>query len=134
MKHIRLKISNEMNLKSSFLEYISNNNGQQSITQKLNDFFSDFNQNRNFITHISDELNSIIDLENIVQINTKYFNQLVAIKSKMLNGLNFDFAWTDTISDKLISSSNINFEYYNVLFNLATLFFYLGYNKSNSPT
>ena len=133
MKHIRLKISNEMNLNSSFLEYISNNNGQQSLTQKLNDFFSDFNQNRNFITHISDELNSIIDLENIVQINTKYFNQLVAIKSKMLNGLNFDFAWTDTISDKLISSSNINFEYYNVLFNLATLFFYLGYNKSNSP-
>ena len=134
MRFIKLKTSNEMNLNSSFLEYISNSYGQQAVTPKLQNYFSEFNQNRNHIAHISIDQNSIKDLENSIQITTKYFNQLVAIKSKMIsNGLNIDFAWTDTIGENVCSSSNIFFEYYNVLFNLAALYFYLGYNKSNSP-
>ena len=134
MKFIQLETSNEMNLNSAFLEYISNSYGQQSITPKLQNYFTELNKNRNYITQISIDQNSIKDLENTIQITTKYFNQLVAIKSKMIsNGLNIDFSWTDTIGENVCSSSNIFFEYYNVLFNLAALYFYSGYNKSNSP-
>ena len=138
MKPIKLKTSKEMNLNSIFVDYVTKNYGQQSITDKLQYYFSDFNQNRNVISHNKDNLYKIKDLILTLEITTKYFNQLIAIKSKMVFGsqpqcCNINFSWTDTITDNLWASNNINFEYYNVLFNIASLYFHLGYQKSLSP-
>ena len=137
MKPIKLKTSKEMNLNSIFVDYVTKNYGQQSITDKLQYYFSDFNQNRNVISHNKDNLYKIKDLILTLEITTKYFNQLIAIKSKMVFGsqpqcCNINFSWTDTITDNLWASNNINFEYYNVLFNIASLYFHLGYQKSLS--
>ena len=137
MKPIKLKTSKEMNLSSIFEEYVIKNYGQQSITEKLKYYFSDFNQNRNVISHNKDDLNKIKDLLLTLDITTKYFNQLIAIKSKMVFGsqpqcCNINFSWSDTITNNLWTSNNVNFEYYNVLFNIASLYFHLGYQKSQS--
>ena len=138
MKPIKLKTSKETNISSKLLEYVSNNCGQESITQNLQKYFSDFNQNRNIISYNKDDHETIRDVMTTLEITTKYFNQLIAIKSKNAfgphaNSCEINFTWTDTITGNSWGSFNINFEYYNVLFNIASLYFHLGYLKSISP-
>ena len=137
MKPIKLKKTKEMNLDSFFLDYVSRNYGQQAVTQGLQSYFIDFNKNRNFFTLSRDECNTVKDLTTSLHLATNYLNQLVAIKSKMIfspqtQNCNIDFTWTDTITDNTWASKNIEFEYYNVLFNIASLHFHIGYQKSNS--
>ena len=137
MKPIKLKTSKETNIGSKLLEFVSNNYGRDSITQNLQKYFSDFEQNRNIISYNKDDQESIKDIMTTLDISTKYFNQLIAIKSKNAfgphaNSCEINFRWTDTITGNLWGSFNINFEYYNVLFNIASLYFYLGYLKSIS--
>ena len=138
MKPTKLKTSREIDISSILINFVSKNYGPQSVTQNLINYFSDFNQNRFVISHNTEELDSIKDISMAIQMTTKYFNQLIAIKSKMVfgsqhQGCNINFTWTDTITGNLWGSTNINFEYYNVLFNLASLYFQLGYQKSMSP-
>ena len=138
MLPIKLKTSGDMNINSMLLDIIFNKYGQQYMTPNLENYFSEFSKNRFVISHFREEENTIKDLTNAIELTTKYFNQLIAIKSRMIFGsqhqaCNIEFSWTDTLSNNRGSSSNINFEYYNVLFNLATLYFHLGYQKSISP-
>ena len=137
MKPTKLKTSKEINISSILIDFITQNYGPQSVTENLRNYISDFNNNRIVISHNKDEKNSVKDLNMAIQMTTKYFNQLIAIKSKMVfgsqhQGCNITFSWTDTITGNLWASSNIYFEYYNVLFNLASLYFQLGYQKSMS--
>ena len=137
MKPIRLKRSNETNYNSIFLNYISSIYGPQSITPKLKEFFSDFNENRKVIAHKKDEIYKIPELEMTLRITTKYLNQLISIKGKTVigpqtGGCDLEFLWTDTITGTSYVSHNVNFEYYNILFNIASLYFHLGYQKSFS--
>ena len=137
MMSIKLKTTKEMNLDSSFIDYVSQNNGQTPIPQSLQYYFSDFNNNRNIISQNKD-LDSINEINSTLEITKKYCNQLIAIKSKMIfgesqHGFNIEFSWEDTITGDSFISNNINFEYYNILFNLASLFFNSGYKKSTSP-
>lgn len=138
MKPIKLKTSKEAKIDSIFIEYVSKNYGQECINEKLQNYFSDFSQNRNVISFKKDDQNTIKDVKTTLDITLKYLNQLMAIKSKMVFGTNptncnINFKWTDTITDNLWGSYDINFEYYNVLFNIASLNFHLGYLKSMSP-
>ena len=137
MKPTKLKTSKEINMSQIFLDFISSNYGPQAITPNLQNYFSDFNKNRIFVGYKKDDMKSIKDITNALKITTKYFNQLIAIKSKMNFGLEhkackIDFFWSDTISGDTRASNNINFEYYNVLFNIASLYFYLAYQKCTS--
>ena len=135
MKPIYLKSSKETNYNSIFLQYISSTYGPQSITPKLQEYFSDFNENRKVIAHKKDGMYKIPDLNMTLQITTKYLNQLISIKSKTVISsqrgcCDLEFLWTDTITGNSFVSHNVNFEYYNVLFNIASLYFHLGYQKS----
>ena len=49
MRPIKLKTSKEINIKSSLLDYFSINCGQQNITENVQSFLSDLNNNRNQI-------------------------------------------------------------------------------------
>lgn len=138
MKPTKLKTSKETNYNTVFLEYISNLYGPQAITKNLQDFFFDFNENRKVISHKKDDIRKVEDLNTTLNITTKYLNQLVAIKGKTVISsqkgcCDLEFMWTDTITGNAFTSKNINFEYYNILFNIASLYFHLGYQKSFSP-
>ena len=135
MKPTRLKRSKETNYNSIFLNDISTKYGPQSITPKLQEFFNDFNENRKVISYKKDEIYKVQELKMTLQITTKYFNQLIAIKGKTVISpqpgcCDLEFMWTDTITGAAYVSHNVNFEYYNVLFNIASLYFHLGYQKS----
>ena len=135
MKPTRLKRSKETNYDSIFLNYISSTYGPQSITTNLQSFFNDFNENRKVISYKKDDIYKIQDLNMTLQITAKYFNQLIAIKSKTVISpqsgcCDLEFLWTDTITGASYVSHDVNFEYYNVLFNIASLYFHLGYQKS----
>ena len=135
MKPILLKRSNETNYNSLFLNYISSTYGPQSITPNLQEFFNDFNENRKVIAHNKDRMYKIPELNMTLRITTRYLNQLIAIKGKTVISsqpgcCDLEFLWTDTITGNSYVSHNANFEYYNVLFNIASLYFHLGYQKS----
>ena len=56
-----------------------------------------------------------------------YITQLNLLKSKMSFGkekiaVHSNFLWKDTLKNSNCSSMNINFELYNVMFNLATIY------------
>ena len=102
MKPIKLKMSCETDISSHLIEFVSQNYGQESVTQELQNYFSDFNQIRNIIAMNKDEENTIKDLTSTLNFTKKYLNHLVAIKSKMVfgpqpNSLNINFKWNDTI-------------------------------------
>ena len=99
---------------------------------KYSNIFREMNQNREVISKIS-SLSGLTPEQTDQQrlILTSYINQLIVIKSKMLFGresysCKLDFVWTDTIKQKNWKSHNINFEYYNVLYNLAAVYYILG--------
>ena len=138
MKPIKLKTSKETNYNTIFLNYISNTYGPQSITKNLQDFFNDFNENRKVISYKKDDLRKVEDLKTTLNITKKYLNQLIAIKGKTVISpqqgcCNLEFMWTDTITGNSFISKNVNFEYYNLLFNIASLYFHIGYQKSLTP-
>ena len=137
MKPIILKKSKETNYNTIFLDYISKTYGPQSITQKLQQYFLDFNENRKVIASNKDKLYKVSDLMTTLQITTKYLNQLISIKGKTVISsqtgcCDLEFFWTDTITGTPFVSHDVNFEYYNVLFNIASLYFHLGYQKTMS--
>ena len=99
---------------------------------KYSNIFREMNQNREVISKIS-ALGGLTPEQTDQQrlILTAYINQLIVIKSKMLFGresysCKLDFVWTDTIKQKNWKSHNINFEYYNALYNLAAVYYILG--------
>ena len=99
---------------------------------KYSNIFREMNQNREVISKIS-TLSGLTPEQTDQQrlILTAYINQLIVIKSKMLFGresysCKLDFVWTDTIKQKNWKSHNINFEYYNALYNLASVYYILG--------
>ena len=135
MKPVKLKTSEEKDLNTIFRDYVSKNYGEQAFTPNLQSYFSSFNQNRNVISHSKDNEHSINILKTTLQISIQYLNQIIALKTKMIFGkenycCTIDFCWTDTIKGNMWHSNDINFEYYNILFNIACLYFRLGYEKS----
>jgi hypothetical protein len=98
---------------------------------KYSNIFREMNQNREVISKIS-ALSGLTPEQTDQQrlILTSYINQLIVIKSKMLFGresysCKLDFVWTDTIKQNKWKSHNINFEYYNALYNLASVYYIL---------
>ena len=135
MKPVSLKTSHETQYNTIFLQYISKTYGSQAITPKLKEYFNDFNENRKVISHRKDNMRKVEELNTTLKIATKYLNQLIAIKSKTVISpqagcCDLEFSWTDTITKTLFASHNVNFEYYNVLFNIASLYFHLAYQKT----
>ena len=130
----KLKTSKEISINSPLMEYVSNNYGNESLTQNLMSYFSDFNNKRNVISAKKEDLDTINNINSLLQIEIKYLNQLIVIQNKNIfqHLSNIEFIWTDTITGNFFSSKNIYFEYYNVLFNIASLFFLMGYKKMKS--
>jgi hypothetical protein len=99
---------------------------------KYSSFFRDMHQNREVISKVGN-LKYLSPNQTAQQrhILTTYINEILVLRSKMLFGkesfnCTIDFEWTDTIKEKLYKSNNINFEYYNALFNLAVIYYVLG--------
>ena len=99
---------------------------------KYSSFFRDMQQNREVISKVGNQkkLSSNQSAQQRL-ILTSYINEIIVLRSKMLFGkesfnCKIDFAWSDTIREKQYQSNNINFEYYNALFNLAVIYYILG--------
>ncbi len=116
--------------------YISANYTVSVMDDKIDTFIRDLKQNRDVIYKMPKISDSQEQLTQNKTILIAYINQILALRSKMTFGkeeysCKIKFKWTDTIEGKEWSSYNINFEFYNVLFNLATVFYCLGIAISN---
>ena len=135
MQAYLIKKARTIDLDSYFKEYIIKNYDASSITDKIKKFIGDMNQNRSVISKIKNDDIEIDKIKQCVNILNHYTNELIALKSKMAFGeesfaCKIKFEWKDTIKESFYESYNINFEYYNSLFNLAAEYYRLGYYTS----
>ena len=99
---------------------------------KYTNLFREMQQNREVMNKIGGIKNLTSDqISQQKHILTSYINNLIVIKSKIIFGresynCKIDFKWSDVIKDKQWKSHNINFEYYNSLYNLAVIYYMNG--------
>ena len=128
----KFKQTSEINLKSKLLEYFIklDINNEQLIT-----FITQLQLNRNVISNLKMTYYTLEEVERLRTILTVYISDLNALKSKISfgnsNGINIEFIWNDTIKNKKWKSKNIEFEYYNSIFNLASCYFMIGIFRLN---
>lgn len=128
-----LKKTKNIDLYSKVTDYALKSCPETSA-EKMMSFFRKMQQNREIISKISSV--SIMNTDQIYQqriVLTNYINQLMVLKSKITFGndgrsCKILFSWYDTIEGNKWQSYNINFEFYNVLFNLAVIYFCIGYD------
>ena len=130
MRPCVLKVPAQLDLFTKLNEYAIKY-GSGSI-DKYTNLFREMQQNREVMNKIGGIKN--LTSEQISQqkhILTSYINNLIVIKSKIIFGresynCKIDFKWSDVIKDKQWKSHNINFEYYNSLYNLAVIYYMNG--------
>ena len=131
MEPIKLKACKSLDLDSKLKAYVIKTFDEQSLNEELSNFFSTITQNQGVISKMPDMKLSLDSLRQNRTIVIAYLNQLAMLKEKMTFGkenysCKIEFTWRDTIKDSKWSSYNIYFEYYNVMFNLATIYYLMG--------
>ena len=130
MRPCVLKVPAQLDLFTKLNEYALKY-GAGSI-DKYTNLFREMQQNREVMNKIGGIKNLTSDqISQQKHILTSYINNLIVIKSKIIFGresynCKIDFKWSDVIKDKQWKSHNINFEYYNSLYNLAVIYYMNG--------
>ena len=127
----KTKKAKAIDMDSKLKEYVIKNYDNESLTEKIKSYFAEFTQNRNVISQMGELVDSIDQLKQNINIITSYINQIMAIKQKMVfrtekYSCKIEFSWSVTIRGSTMKSFNIWFEFFNVLFNLATSYYCLG--------
>ena len=135
----RLKTCKPIDLDSKLKEYVIKNYDNESLTDKVKQYFSSLNQNRNVIAQMGEVQDNQDQIKQNINIISEYLNQITALKQKMTFGkesysCKIEFIWTDTIKGSKWDSYNIFFEFYNTMFNLATNYYNLASIYSKSAT
>ena len=130
MRPCVLKVPAQLDIFTKLNEYAIKY-GSGSI-DKYTNLFREMQQNREVMNKIGGIKNLTSDqISQQKHILTSYINNLIVIKSKIIFGresynCKIDFKWSDVIKDKQWKSHNINFEYYNSLYNLAVIYYMNG--------
>lgn len=128
----KLKSTKPIDIGSILKEFIIKNYKKESLTEKLNSYFEKINKNRKIISQVTETQGDIDTITKNIKVLTEYINQLYMIKEKLsldkeVNSLKIEFTWSETIKSSIhYTSTNIFFEIYNVMFNLATLYYNIG--------
>ena len=123
----KLKSAVSIDIISQIKNYIISNYDASSFTPAVEKFLGEVQQNRNVISDLGETKQNLDSLKSNRQICIQYINQLNLLKSKMSFGkdklaVHLGFMWKDTLKNSNCNSMNINFELYNVMFNLATIY------------
>ena len=123
----KLKSAVLIDIVSQIKNYIIGNYDASSFTPGVEKFLAEVQQNRNVISDLGEVKQTLDTLKSNRQICLQYLQQLNLLKSKMSFGkekiaVHLEFNWKDTLKNNNWKSMNINFEIYNVLFNLGTIY------------
>ena len=124
----KLKTPKQINFKSPLLDFFKK--------IKLSDnnillFIDELQNARNVISNQGVTCETLEKAEHLKNILTLYISHLYALKSKISfgdknKGVDIDFIWNDTLKNSQWKSNDIEFEFYNSLFNLAICYFLIG--------
>ena len=123
----KLKSAVLIDIVTQIKNYIISNYDASSFTPAVEKFLAEVQQNRNVLSDLGEMKQTLDALKSNRQICLQYLQQLNLLKSKMSFGkekiaVHLEFNWKDTLKNSNCKSMNINFEIYNVLFNLATIY------------
>ena len=123
----KLKSAVAIDIVTQIKNYIIGNYDANSFTPTVEKFLAEVQQNRNVISDMGETKLNLDTLKSNRQICIQYISQINLLKSKMSFGkesiaVHLGFQWKDTLKNKICSSMNINFELYNVMFNLAMIY------------
>ena len=123
----KLKSAVLIDIVTQIKNYIISNYDASSFTPAVEKFLAEVQQNRNVISDLGEMKQTLDALKSNRQICLQYLQQLNLLKSKMSFGhekiaVHLEFNWKDTLKNSNCKSMNINFEIYNVIYNLATIY------------
>ena len=123
----KLKSAVLIDIVTNIKNYIIGNYDASSFTPAVEKFLAEVQQNRNVISDLGEVKQNLDSLKSNRQICLQYLQQLNLLKSKMSFGkekiaVHLEFTWKDTLKNSNFKSMNINFEIYNVLFNLGMIY------------
>ena len=131
MQPINFKTTKPLDYSITLRTYMIQNYDVQSVSDSLKEYFSSLTQTQNVMSKILRNKLDLGALKEYKSILVEYINQISIIKEKVPFGpqdkfCRTEFVWTDVIHGKRWVSYNVEFEYYNLLYNLATLYFLMG--------
>ena len=137
MQPFKVKESKKLDIDSKLKEYIVKNYDANSVSERAKNYFSEISQNRSVISKMDPIQKNTDVLKQNINVLTHYINELYALKLKMTFGkepysCKLEFVWTDVLKNLHWNSFNIDFEIYNNLFNLACLYYSLGFFTGTS--
>ena len=129
---INFRKSQPILLNTRFSEFIVKFNGENELTESLQGFLKILEKNYLTLTNLDSDSSGQALLSQSIQNATNYLYQLDLLISKMnLNDLNsfcFGFNWKETTTQKTITSNNIWFEYYSVVYNIGIMLYLIAEN------
>jgi hypothetical protein len=124
----KFKVPKQINIKSAILEFFRK---ISLADEKILSFVDELQQSRNVMSNQGETCETLEKAERLRNVLTLYISDLYALKSKISfgdknKGIDIEFTWNDTLTNKQWKSNNIEFEFYNSLFNLAICYFVIG--------
>jgi hypothetical protein len=126
----KLKQGKALDFDKTMKAYITKNYDQDAYNQ-VQSFIVELQQCRNTLIKLNEVDKGYESLKKTKDNLIEYLQYINLLKSKMNFGtdqfsLKFEFSWKDVLKNDSCTSNNINFEYYNNLFNLAVCYNLLG--------
>lgn len=128
----KYKISKSIEFEKVLKSYILKNYDINSYSS-VEPFILEMQQNRNVIINLNDIDKKYDSLKKHKEIIVQYLTMLNQLKTKVSFGkdsfsLKVEFSWKDVLKNDFYGSYNVNMEYYSNLFNLAVIYYNLGYS------
>ena len=133
MQPILLKTTKPINYEGKLKDYMIKNFEAGNLPDEVQNFLIDLQQNHSVISTMEKVAQNLDSLRVNKDIVLNYINQINLLKQKMSFGkepfsVKIEFIWLDIFRNGKWKSYNINFEFYNALFNLGTIYYVIGYH------
>ena len=129
---INFRTSQPILLNTRFSEFILKFNGANTLTESLQRFLQILEKNYLSLTNLESNSSGQTLLSQSIQNAANYLYQLDLLISKMnlkdLNSFDFGFNWKETTTQKTITTNNIWFEYYSVVYNIGIMLYLIAEN------
>ena len=122
MQPIIIKTTKPINYEGKLKDYIIKNFESGNLPDEVQNFLIDLQQNHSVISTMEKVAPNLDSLRVNKDIVLNYINQINVLKQKMSFGkepfsVKIEFIWLDIFRNGKWKSYNINFEFYNALFN-----------------
>ena len=127
----KFKTSKPIDILSPLKQFI-NNNYQSMYTDDINQFLTTLQETRTSLISLNIK-NAESTSQETKTLIASYINNISLLKTKLpfnnKSSPSIDYSWSDSLKDTIMKSTNIHFEYFSCMYNLALIYFATAQNE-----